>query len=253
MPVFAPDGGPALVLARGFAVAFLLSVSGTLAFRTLVVPRALERMAADIVATIERGLRHWLRLSAAGAMLGLLAWLVTVTAGMAAPQTLNEWPGDLWAVLSATSFGHVLLVQLALLALAVLVLGRHPDTSRWRVALIPGSMAVLAQVGHGHAYAMAASVSLLEISELLHLWAAGVWLGGLVPLLLVVFVAPPGPAALAARWFSPLGKICVVLLAGTAVVQGVVLVSSVKALLQTAYGWVALLKLCLFGVLVGFA
>ena len=43
------------------------------------------------------------------------------------------------------------------------------------------------------------------------------------------------------------------LLAGTAIVQGVVLVGSVDALLRTAYGWVALLKLCLFGVLVGFA
>jgi putative copper export protein len=251
MPVFAPDGGPALVLARGFAVAFLLSVSGTLAFRAIVMPRALERMAADIVAAIEGGLRRWIRVSAAGAVLGLLAWLITVTGGMAAPQTLKEWPGDIWAVLSVTSFGHVLLVQLALLAMAVLVLGRHPDTGRWRIALVPGSMAAMAEVGHGHAYAMASSV--LEISELLHLWAAGAWLGGLLPLLLVVLVAPPASAALAARYFTPLGKLCVALLAGTAVAQGVVLVGSVDALLHTAYGWVALLKLCLFGVLVGFA
>ncbi len=253
MPVFAPDGGPALVLARGLAVAFLLSVSGTLAFRTLVVPRALQRMTPVVVGEIEHGLKLWLRVSAAGAVLGLFAWLVGVTAGMAAPQVLNEWPGDVWAVLSGTSFGHVLLAQLMLLAATVVALGRHPDIGRWRIALVTGSMAVIAQVGHGHAYAMATSVSVLEISELLHLWAAGAWLGGLVPLLLVVLVAPPASAALAARWFSPLGKICVVLLAGTAVVQGVVLVGSVTALLHTAYGWVALLKLCLFGVLLGFA
>lgn len=253
MPVFAPDGGPALVLARGFAVAFLLSVSGTLAFRAIVMPRALERMPMETVAAIEGGLRRWLHLSAAGAVLGLLAWLITVTGGMAAPQTLKEWPGDIWAVLSATSFGHVLLVQLALLAMAVLVLGRHPDTRSWRIALMPGAMAAMAEVGHLHAYAMASSVSMLEISELLHLWAAGAWLGGLLPLLLVVLMAPPASAALAARSFSPVGKLCVALLAGTALVQGVVLVGSVDAWWHTAYGWVASLKLCLFGILVGFA
>lgn len=253
MPVFAPDGGLALVLARGVAVAFLLSVSGTLMFRTVVLPRALPRMTPDVADATERGLKAWLRISALGAVLGLLGWLVAVTAGLAAPAMLDEWPGDLWAVLSATSFGHVLLAQLGLLVATVLLLGGHPNISRWRVALVPGSLAVLAQVGHGHAYAMASSVSVLELSELLHLWAAGAWLGGLVPLLLVVMLAPPASAALAARWFSPLGKLCVALLAGTAIAQGVVLVGSIAALLHTAYGWVALLKLGLYGVLVGFA
>jgi hypothetical protein len=59
VPVFAPDGGPPLVLSRGFAVAFLLSVSGTFVFRTFVAPRAYARMAPDIIAAIDRKLVQW--------------------------------------------------------------------------------------------------------------------------------------------------------------------------------------------------
>ena len=59
--------------------------------------------------------------------------------------------------------------------------------------------------------------------------------------------------ATAARWFSPLGKLCVVALAATAAFQGWVEVASIPGLVGTAYGWTALAKLALFGVLFGFA
>jgi copper resistance protein D len=254
MPVFAPDGGPALVLSRGLAVAFLLSVAGTLWFRVFIVPYAFGRMTPDEIGVVERDLRRWLRASVAGAALGLLAWLVAITASLATPTTLGEWPGDLQAVLTDTSFGHVLIAQLALLAGTVVPPGRNPGALRWWAAFAFGSAASLAEVGHGHAYAMATTdVSFLEMTEVLHLWSAGVWLGGLVPLLLVVQRVSPGAAALTARWFSPVGKVCVILLAATANVQGVVLISSFDALFHTAYGWTALLKLSLYAVLLGFA
>lgn len=253
MPIFAPDGGLAVVFARGIAVVCLLSVSGTLSFRTLVMPRALERMTPDVIGTIERDLRRLIHLSVAGAVLGLAAWLLAVTVSLASPATLGDWPGDLSAVLSDTTFGHILLMQLALLGATILLLGRHPGPARWRGALVFGSAASIAETGHGHAYAMATGISLLEISEALHLWAAGAWLGGLLPLLLVVLRASFGAAALTARWFSPLGKVCVILLAATAVVQGVVLIAGPDALFHTAYGWTAMLKLMLFAVLLGFA
>ena len=96
-------------------------------------------------------------------------------------------------------------------------------------------------------------LSFLEISDVLHLWAAGAWLGMLLPLLLVTCLASPTAAAMAARHFSPLGKLCVVLLAGSAFFQSWILVGSTRALLHSAYGWTALLKLALFGVLFGFA
>ncbi len=253
MPTFAPDGGVALVLARGFAVAFLLSVSGTLAFRTVVMPRTYPRMTPDIIGPIERGLVRWSQFSLIFAAIALCAWLAVLTSYLATPETIEDWVDDLWTVVITTSFGHVLLLQLLLLVATGLVLGRSPSEARWRIGLVLGTAAAILEVGHGHAYAMASGLSILEISEALHLWAAGAWLGGLLPLLLVVLLAPPPAAALAARWFSPLGKVCVSLMAASAFVQGWILVGSTKALFHTAYGWTALLKLSLFGVLFGFA
>jgi len=253
VPTFAPDGGATLVLARGFAVAFLLSVSGTLTFRTVVLPRTYPRMTHDVIDPIERGLLRWTRFSVIFAALGLCAWLAAVTSYLANPETIGDWMDDLWTVLIDTSFGHVLLLQVVLLCATVVVLGGRPGAARWRLGLVLGTAAVIVEVGHSHAYAMAKGLSFLEVSQTLHLWAAGAWLGSLLPLLLVVRLAPPPAACLAARWFTPLGQLCVVLLAVSAPVQGWVLIASAKALVHTAYGWTALLKAGLFGVLFGFA
>lgn len=253
MPVFAPDGGPALVLARGFTVASLLSISGTLTFRGIVLPRAFHRMSPELLGLVDDVLLRWLRLSMGLAGLTACVWLVILTSGLATPRTVVIWVADAWTVLTDTDFGHVILLQMLAIIAARMVLGRTPSSARWRVALVPGTAAVLLQVGHGHAYAMANGVSYLETSEALHLWAAGAWLGGLVPLLLVVLAAPPSVAATAARWFSPLGKLCVAVLAVSAFVQTWVLIGSTKALIHTSYGWVASLKFALFGVLLGYA
>ncbi len=56
-----------------------------------------------------------------------------------------------------------------------------------------------------------------------------------------------------ARRFSPLGFACVLVLAVTAFVQGWALIGSFGALGGTAYGWMALLKLLLFALLLGLA
>jgi putative copper resistance protein D len=253
VPTFVPDGGAALVLARGFAVAFLLSVSGTLAFRAVVMPRTYRRMTPDIIGPIERSLVRWTKLSLIFAGLASFAWLVILTWYLASPEAIDDWLDDLWTVVTGTSFGYVVLLQLLLLIATGAVLGRSPGVARWRMGFVLGTAATITQVGHGHAYAMANGVSILEISEALHLWAAGAWLGGLLPLLLVVRRASPPAAAIAVRWFSPLGKLCVVVMAASAFVQGWILVGSVNALFHTAYGWTALLKTSLFGVLFGFA
>jgi putative copper resistance protein D len=253
VPTFAPEGGAVLVLARGFAVAFLLSVSGTLTFRTVVLPRTYPRMTPDVIGPIERGLVRWSRFNLMFASLGLCAWLAAVTSYLAGPETIGDWLDDLWTVLIGTSFGHVLLLQLLLLAATGVAFGRSPGAARWRIGFVLATAAVIIEVGHCHAYALAKGLSFLEVSQTLHLWAAGAWLGGLPPLLLIVRLAPPRAAAVAARWFSPLGKLCVVLLAASAFVQGWILIGSTKALLHTAYGWTALLKAGLFGILLGFA
>ena len=95
--------------------------------------------------------------------------------------------------------------------------------------------------------------SLLLYAEGLHLLAGGAWLGGLLPLLILVRDAPPKPAAEALRRFSKLATLCVVAIAGTACFQGWVLGGGVAGLIGTAYGWVLLLKAALFALLLGLA
>ena len=80
----------------------------------------------------------------------------------------------------------------------------------------------------------------------LHLLAGAAWLGGLLPLLIVVQSVPAPAAALACRRFSPLGTTCVLVLAATAGFQFWVLIGGLPGLLGTAYGLVALAKIVLF-------
>src|SRR4029078_12005607 len=83
-------------------------------------------------------------------------------------------------------------------------------------------------------------------SKSLHLLAAGAWLGGLLPLLLVV-------AHRTVNRFSPIAAVSVAILAATALLQGAVLSGGFNGLFGTAYGSVLLLKLALFGALIALA
>jgi len=50
--------------------------------------------------------------------------------------------------------------------------------------------------------------------------------------------------------FSPIGLGCVLVIAGTGLVQGLVLIGSLSALVDTDYGRIALVKISLFLVAV---
>ena len=106
----------------------------------------------------------------------------------------------------------------------------------------------------GHAGALGGSVgATLIISEVLHLLAAGAWLGSLLPLFITIGTLPHDAAATACRSFTPVGLSAVVVLGGTATVQVNGLMGGVPGLFGTGYGQVALVKLGLFGVLLSLA
>ena len=241
LPPFPVEGGLALAVARGMADATLLAAFGALLFRALVAPPVLARM--------ERG-------AAASASLRRFAWFTLLAAALAAAvwvalQAVNLG-GTVAAVplvLRATLFGHLLLLRFALLALAALVLAFRRSAA---AAGFTGAT-VVTQAGLGHAASMYGGPSWLLLSEILHLLAAGAWLGGLLPLLLVVAAANADAAALASHRFSPLGTACVLVLAGTAAFQSFVLIGGLPGWVGTAYGLVALLKIALFSALLGFA
>ncbi len=253
MPPFDVQGGLALVLARGLATTGILGAFGTLLFAVLVLPRALVRASAGVAAGVWPAMRRLALAELALAGLATPAWLVLASATMAGTATSAAALAAAGVVLRDTAFGHlVLLTMLGVLATAA-VLGRGRGAIRWRPALLLAGAAAVLQAGHSHAWSMAGGPSLLVLSDVLHLLAAGAWLGGLPPLLLVAWLAPPGTTAAAARWFTPLGKGCVVVLVASAAAQFWALVGGLPTLVGTPYDWTAGLKAVLLLALLGFA
>jgi len=251
-PAFDLDqGGILLALVRGLAVAGLLAAFGTLLFRSVVAPPALRRTTPAEAAGLDRRV-VWLALAAlAWAGLGLLAWLPVQAGTMVGAHSLAAMADAMPAVVTDTRFGHVVLLQLACVLLTGLALWRMPDW-RWLATLLAGAGVAL-QSGHSHSSAMQPFSAVLFGSEMLHLLAAGAWLGGLLPLLAIVREAPCRVGAAACRYFSPLGKWCLAAMVATAGVQFWELIGGLPGLVGTAYGWVAGGKIVLFGVLFGFA
>ncbi len=160
--------------------------------------------------------------------------------------------GAVWLapmVLRVTLFGRVLAAQWLALALAR---GLARRGGGWPCLLLCAAVTGL-QVLHLHGYAMEGRLGPLTASDLLHLLAGAAWLGGLLPFALALRGLPVTPAAALTRRFSRLAMGCVLVLAVTAAYQGTVMVGSARALAVTDYGWTALAKLALFGVLLAFA
>ncbi len=245
------DGGVALALLRALVVLALFSATGTIFFRVLAAPDALGRMPAEIAARVEIMLRRLVRISLAVHLAALLAWLVAEAGLLADAESVGAAFAALPVVLERTEFGHLMLLQASAAVIVAALYGG--GRRRLQVAAGAAAVATLLQAGHSHALAMYGGASLLLLSDGVHLLAAAAWLGGLVPLLLLVRLTPPRAGAMAARRFSPLGKVCVVGLAASAAYQGWALLGGLAGIVGTAYGWTALVKLLLLAVLLGFA
>ncbi|MGI4978133.1 MAG: CopD family protein, partial [Janthinobacterium lividum] len=244
----------ALAAARALSVAGLLSVFGTLLFGVAVAPRAFAGM-PEAAEAVGLRLARLCRLGLGVQLAGTLAWLVLQSADMAGAAGVGAALRAVPVVLADTAFGHLVAGQLAGIGVVALAVAGRGGGGAWRRRAACGlaGVAVALQAGHGHAAAMQTGSGVLMAAGVVHLLAAGAWLGGLVPLGVAVAVAPPRGGAMAARWFTPLGKLCVVAVAASAAVQAWVLVGSVPGLVGTGYGWMVLVKLALLGVLLGFA
>jgi putative copper resistance protein D len=202
----------ALALARGVQLAAVLSLFGTLLTTIVVARPALAGAPQAVAAALACRLARLRQASLLLAVCSAAVWLLLQAADMAgggAAAALGAAP----AVLLDTRFGHALLLRLGLLVLAA-GLARH---RRGAVpALLAGGIALAAQSWMGHP--AAAEDRLLLATAVLHVLAAGAWLGGLVPLFLVVRAVPGAGAARAAERFSWIG--CTAVLVATAFWQG---------------------------------
>jgi putative copper export protein/mono/diheme cytochrome c family protein len=239
---------------RGASFAALLSGFGTLVFWLAVLPVTTEALPAEAARAIRQSLVRLARISIALALIGGIGWLIAETAAIADAGSLSELIDALPAVAGDTRFGQMLLLRLGLLALALIATARGMAGLRGWVTAGLLLAAVLVQLAVGHAATAGGNTGLtLLSSETLHVLAAGAWLGGLLPLFLVIGRLKPQEAVAASHGFYPVGLASVVVLAATGLVQALTLIGGLPALLGTDYGHVALLKIALFLALLGLA
>lgn len=193
-------------------------------------------------------------------LLTALAMVPCVAAEMAAMPRAAIDPLILKVVLVATEFGHAWCwhIGFAVILLVVCLLPRW----RWQgETATAAALLTLVSLGWvGHAVMDMGGVEVHEVNQMVHLTAAGIWLGGLVPLGILLYRATRSdgadyiPLARAALpHFSQMGYAAVALVALTGVINSVFLVGSLRALVPTPYGRLLIVKIALFAAMVGLA
>jgi copper resistance protein D len=249
--------GP-LVAVRTVHFAASAVTAGVVIFGAAVLMPA-SRTAPQVLAVAPRlRLVVWLALLVSVA--SGLAWFILQAAAMSGLSVGEAMsPGTLWTVLDETQFGQVMLARsLCVLVLAAcLCLGGGARLRRLRLAAALGLVGAIAWTGHAGATAGTEGVVHL-LADVLHLWAAAAWTGGLLALVLLLLalrLAPDrAPVRIAAvRRFSTLGLASVATLIVSGAVHCWILVGSLQLMLVTGYGRLLTAKLVLFAAMLALA
>jgi copper resistance protein D len=255
-----------LVSARAVHFASTMLLFGELVF-VLAVASAAWRNAGRAAFDHDQGIVHWLLLiegwSLAVSIVSGAIWLAVEASnmsGMPLGQAISR--DTLSLVLSKTVFGRLWVCRFGLAVAfgALLVaLGRTASgKSRLRLALgcaVVAAAYLASLAWAGHAAAGQGPQGLLQLSsDIVHLLAAGGWLGALPGLVFFLGRSQSLDAATqAARRFSTLGVICVGALVLSGLANAWYLVGSVPALVGTEYGRLLLAKVAVFAAMVTLA
>jgi len=163
----------------------------------------------------------------------------------------------LLTVLNETQFGLVSKVRfvLAVILAACLAFDRFTQARWLALGSVVGFIAAMAWTGHAGS-TLGEMGNLHLTADVLHLIAAAAWIGGLMPLALLLAAARRNQAfawaSLArdvAQRFSTLGIVSVATLLLTGIVSAWILVGSFQALLVTEYGLLLMLKVVVFAIM----
>lgn len=244
-----------LIAARAVHYASTISLDGLFTFLCVVAgPTAAPRLRRQLSSVA------WASLALALFSGG--AWLLLVSAQMSGqPVAVALAQGVVATVLTGTRFGYVWVWRFGFAAVLVVLL---LTPQRWRgrlwswagLALAAAVLGTLAWAGHGGA-TPGRPGELHLAADILHLLAAGAWLGSLIPLAL--FLAEmrrsgaPERAALvrqAVRRFSLLAAVSVAILFAAGLVNTWFLAGTLPALIGTLYGRLLLAKIAIFATMV---
>jgi len=195
-----------------------------------------------------------LRGGALVALLSGLAWLALEGGEMGSGWTDTISPGTIGAVLTETAFGRVWLWRMVLSFAIVATSWLPPRTGRDRVLCVMAVLSLGSVALIGHSVMRTGMHRLAQIAnQTCHLVAGGIWLGGLPALgLALLRLKHESEADGVLRRFSMVGLIAVSVLVLTGMVNSALQLGSVSGI-QTPYGRVLMVKLCLVLVMLGLA
>jgi len=235
--------GICVAIARGLHLAALISAFGVVVFHAFVW-RDVARVVGDH-AFAERSpqLSKLLMRSLYAALLTAIPWILLQSTQTSGAETFTELAAAVPVVATSTTFGHSLLLRVALLITAVATLHWRPGTSSFKLLAIAG-LALALQSGLSHAIAQ--DDWYLLVTHTLHVLAAGAWLGALLPLWLSLQSESGERSGRLLVRFSYLGIACVAALLYTAYVQFFGMIGGLPALVGTDFGRLAILKTAIF-------
>jgi copper transport protein len=254
----ASDWPPAAdVLLRGLGYIAVALLAGPVLFGLLVWRPAYRQAGgngSDWDAAVSTWLRRWIQIGGLlgiASLGGLALWQAAQLSRIAGPAP----GGELLASLPP-------LIGLRAALLAALTLGARflppagaGSPRRWWLALAGGGGLILTYALSGHN--AAAGSALGVAADGLHLTAMAAWIGGLLPLAIVLLrqredLRSAGLAFEVTRRFSRLALTAVIGLGASGLISALIQVQTLAALLGTRYGQTLLIKTSLFAVLIGF-
>ena len=250
--------GP-MIVTRTVHFAASAAMAGALIFRGVVAEPALRAAppACVLVHTRVRALA-WIGLVVT--MVSGLTWVLLLTMSLSG-ESLGDAviSGALRDVLNLTQFGLVSQIRLAL-AIALAICLAFERSALWRrLALIAAVSLVASIAWTGHAASTPDKFGYLHLaSDALHLTAASAWVGGLLPLSLLLHAARRRKdwASFeldAVQRFSNLGIASVATLILSGFLNAWILVGSFRGLVVTGYGQLLMLKLAAFAAMLALA
>jgi putative copper resistance protein D len=247
-----------LIITRALHIGASILITGIFTF-DLVMFGLTDTSESNDLHEIERRLFRLAFWSLIAALFSALLWFWLEVASMSELSLKSALSTTAWeVVLFETQFGRVWQLRLALITIAFVLVGSALAQLKVRRAMLVvlGMVSVVLLISLGwisHAAAAGTVLPLGLLGDMLHLCAAGLWVGGLLPL--TVFLARirasfGETAVRVVRRFSTLSLCCVGVLVVSGISNSWLLVGSIHALFTTLYGRLLLFKLILFAILI---
>jgi putative copper resistance protein D len=233
----------------------LTLLAGLAAF-PLYALRKSERCEGAVLAT-RKTLIFW---AGTAILLSLLGFLALIAAMIGSSIADVDWQTSR-SIIAETPIGAAWVVRMVALIACLLaaLLIKRSDETRLLAVLGTSAAALATLVWTGHAGASEGLAGgIHQASDMLHMIAAAIWLGGLAAFLAMLRVPDDGlwgnrlkVSHRALDSFARTGTICVAVIIVTGLINSQILVgiSNITALFDSLYGWLLFAKLLLVGLM----